>query len=133
VNGKRASGFTLLEVLVAFIVLAVSLGAAFEVFSTGMRGERAAQSLTTATRLAQSRLAAVTAEDTLQEGETEGEDQAGYRWRVSVRPYILPDGEDDDIPNLPDAFVVTVSVGEIDGGPTATLTTLRLAPKSGDR
>ncbi|MCH8138003.1 MAG: type II secretion system protein, partial [Proteobacteria bacterium] len=34
---RRSGGFTLLEVLVAFTVLAISLGVLFEIFSTGMR------------------------------------------------------------------------------------------------
>ena len=129
-RGRGAAGFTLLEVLVAFAVLAVALGAAMEIFSTGLRSARAAHGYTIATLLAESRLESVGVEDQLSEGETSGAWDNGYRWRVDVRPYELEDDE-LDTPTLPDAFAVTVTVWR-DGAGTAgsvTLTTLRLVPR----
>jgi len=43
----------LLEVLVAFTVLAISLGVLFQIFSTGMRASRSAEEYTRATLLAE--------------------------------------------------------------------------------
>lgn len=129
-RGRGAAGFTLLEVLVAFAVLAVALGAAMEVFSTGLRSARAAHTHTIATLLAESRLESVGVEDPLTEGESSGEWDNGYRWRVEVLPYA-PNDEALETPTLPDAFAVTVTVWRGDAGKagSVTLTTLRLAPK----
>ena len=81
----RRRGFTLLEVLVAFAVLAVALGVAFEIFATGLRGTRSADALTRAVLIAESRLAGVEIETELIPGTSEGETDDGTRWPTSVR------------------------------------------------
>ena len=123
----RDGGFTLLEVLVAFIVLAVSLGMAFEIFSTGLRGVEASAARTAAVLHTESVLASAGAEDALSEGDSAGEFGDGYGWRLSVRRFQL-DEEGVETPNLPLAFVVRVTVDRADT-PGVTLTTLRLAPR----
>jgi len=121
----------LLEVLVAFTVLAISLGVLFQIFSTGMRASRSAEEYTRATLLAESKLAAIGIEGALEEGETTGEYEDGYAWRVAVRPYRLDDQDAEGLPPPIEAYevVVTVAWGEGSGERSVSLTTLRL--KSG--
>ncbi len=128
---RRSGGFTLLEVLVAFTVLAISLGVLFEIFSTGMRASRSAEEYTRATLLAESKLAAIGITDALEEGETTGAFGDGYNWRVAVRPYRLDGPEEEGPPPPIEAYevVVTVAWGEGSGERSVSLTTLRL--KSG--
>ncbi len=125
---RRSGGFTLLEVLVAFTVLAISLGVLFEIFSTGMRASRSAEEYTRATLLAESKLAAIGIEGTLEEGETTGEYGDGYAWRVAIRPYRLDEAEAEGVAPPIEAYevVVTVAWGQGSRERSVSLTTLRL-------
>jgi general secretion pathway protein I len=82
---RGRAGFTLLEVLVAFVILAVSLGAIYQAFGVGARNARAAEAYTVAALLAESQLAAAGIEEPLFPGATEGE-FARFRWRRVVTP-----------------------------------------------
>ncbi len=127
---RDAAGFTLIEVLVSFVILAVTLGVAFEIFSAGLRGGRAAGALATATLYAESRLATVGVEERLEDGATSGDFGDGYRWRVAVRRFETgPEGLDSPI--LPDAFAVAVTVWwKTSGGEASVvLDSLRLQPR----
>ncbi len=125
-----SGGFTLIEVLVAFAVLAVSLGVVFQIFSTGTRASRAAEAYTHATLLAESKLAAVGVEEPLEDGERTGEFDNGFRWRLAVRPYRL-DGQERDGAAALLAYEIGVTVLWHDGGgpKSVSLTTLRLKPR----
>ncbi len=90
---RACRGFSLLEVLVAFTILAMLLGALFQVFSGGLRAARSGDQYTRATVIAQSRLAAVGVEQPLREGVSSGTDDGPYHWRVTVSPYL-----DDQMP-----------------------------------
>ena len=75
---NRARGFTLIEVVVAFALLALVLATVFEVFSAGLARSSELD-------IAQSKLAAVGVEEALREGETRGESQdRRFQWVVRV-------------------------------------------------
>ena len=128
-----SGGFTLLEVLVAFTVLAISLAVLFEIFSTGMRASRSAEEYTRATLLAESKLATIGIEGALEEGETTGEYGDSYNWRVAVRPYRLDGEEPEGVAPPIEAYevVVTVSWGQGSRERSVSLTTLRLKSAAG--
>jgi general secretion pathway protein I len=86
----RQGGFTLLEVLVAFAILALSLGVLIQIFSTGLNNVALGSEYSRAILLAQSQLAALGVEAPLAAGESNGEFGDGYRWHVTVTPYDLP-------------------------------------------
>ena len=91
----KQRGFTLLEVLVAFTLLAVIFGALFEVFAGGLAAVRDGDLRSHATLLAQSKLAELTSESKFAEGSRSGvfagpnELEAGteYRWRYRLERY----------------------------------------------
>jgi general secretion pathway protein I len=89
----RCRGFSLLEVLVAFAILALALTVLMQVFSTGLRNISVGEDYTRAVLLAESVLASVGVEQPLQEGERTGtfDEKYGeaYRWRVAVSRYDL--------------------------------------------
>ncbi len=128
----RRRGFTLLEVLVAFAVLAVALGVAFEIFATGLRGARSADALTRAVLIAESRLARIGVETELTPGESEGETDDGTRWRIEIHDQPAEDGDEERVvtPSLPVLLdiIVTVSWGDAAGRQSFVLRTSRLAP-----
>ena len=79
-------GFTLIEVLVAFVLLALVLGTAFEIFSTGLARASELENHSRALVIAQSRLAATGLEEALKEGDTQGESaDRRFHWVASVR------------------------------------------------
>ena len=91
---RRASrGFSLLEVMVAFTILAMLLGALFQVFSGGMHAARSGDRHTRATVIAQSQLAALGVETVPVEGVVSGTTEDAYHWRVIISPYT-----DDQLP-----------------------------------
>ncbi len=122
---KRACrGFSLLEVLVAFTILTMLLGALFQVFSTGLHAARSGDRYTRATVIAQSRLAALGVEDALLEGITSGTTDDEYHWRVTVSAY-----DDDQLPETGFALqplVVDVEVFWEEGGAPHTLTLMSM-------
>jgi general secretion pathway protein I len=83
-------GFTLIEVLVALLLLATTVVAALQVFGGGLRLARAAGDHTEATLLASAMLAELPP-GPLEEGTTEGE-APPYRWtrRVALEPGLVP-------------------------------------------
>lgn len=121
-----AAGFTLIEVLIAFVILALALGALLPGFSAGLRGLDAADDYATAALLAESRLAAVGREAPLEEGTTSGAFDDRFRWRLDVT--ALPEADPEGVlPVLPYAVALTVSWGEGDGR-AIVIETLRLGP-----
>lgn len=85
-RARAQRGFTLLEVVVAFVVLALALTTLFQIFSAGLARAGELDEYTRALAVAESKLAAAGVETPLQEGETAGEtpDRA-FSWRVAVR------------------------------------------------
>ncbi len=122
------AGFTLLEVLVAFAVLALVLSAAFRLIGAGLGGSQRAERYTYAVLAAQSKLAEIGVTGRLRPGRMGGVLDGGYRWRAELRR--LPDAEaqPDDGRRMPvTAYEVTVTVSWESGA--VTLDTLRLATR----
>lgn len=90
--GRRArdEGFTLLEVLVALVVLATTVVAVLQLFGGGLRLARTAGDHTDAALLASAKLAELEP-GPLTEGAIEGV-EGPYRWirRVTLDPSLLP-------------------------------------------
>ena len=83
---SNCRGMTLIEVLVAFIVLSVTMAVIMQIFSGGMRNARLAESYSRAVFLAESKMAAVGLERPLAVGEESGQVGGDMQWRVSVSP-----------------------------------------------
>ncbi len=86
----RARGFTLLEVLVAFTVLGLILGATLAVLGGGLRAVALDRDYGQALAIARSRLAEL--EASAEPGEASGEAGGRYRWQVTVEPYEPEEG-----------------------------------------
>lgn len=127
-NENAESGFTLVEVVVALAILAMSLGILLSVISNGIRQSDRAEKLARAGSLAQSLLAKLGTELPIQEGQIGGELAEGFRWRVDAEPY----GDATDQQYWPvAAYAVSVRVlwGENLQERSVTLNSIRLAPK----
>ena len=123
-DDARASGFTLLEVLVALVIFALAFGVLAQIIQTGLRQSTVAESTAAATALARSQLARVGVELPLETGETEGETEDGMRWHTGIQ---LAEPPDEDLGIAAYEVQVTVSWGP-GTAEQVTLTTLRVGP-----
>lgn len=86
-GARRASGFSLIEIVVAFAVLAIGLGITMQIATSAMRNARQAEERTEAALYAQSLLDSVGIGERLEEGETNGDFGERYRWSLTVAPF----------------------------------------------
>jgi len=87
-RGRGKCGFTLVEVLVATVLLATGLVGALGAFSAAIRASGAAHYYTTTAALAESKLTELTATGSVSPGTTQGdfgEDLPEYSWRLQVQ------------------------------------------------
>ena len=83
-RASRERGFTLLEVLVAFIVFVVIFGAVLDALGMAMRNTRRSAEVSEAALWAQSKLDAIGTIEELKEGSDSGEFNSHYRWQLDV-------------------------------------------------
>jgi general secretion pathway protein I len=84
-SGSR-SGFVLLEVMVAFLIVALAVGVLYHAILTGLREAQIASRYEQALSRARSRLALAEGSDTLVSGDHQGDDGSGFGWRLRVTP-----------------------------------------------
>jgi len=97
VNVKRqCKGYTLIEVLVAMMILAMSLTVIFRIFSGGLYKIGIASDYARAVIVAESVLAAAGSTEMLQAGESRGDLHDKYRWVRVVTPYLAESGQSFD-------------------------------------
>ena len=93
---RSQAGFSLLEVLVAFIIVAIVVTALFRLFGGALGNASAAEEWSRALLVAQSRLELASAAQPLREGTDAGTEADGrIAWRTSVVPYVPPDANPD--------------------------------------
>jgi prepilin-type N-terminal cleavage/methylation domain-containing protein len=141
---RSSAGFTLLEVLMALVIAAGTIGALAGLFSVGINTADKAARYAEATTLAQSKLSEILAEVELEEGGKAGEfEDSQYRWSATIAPVPDPVPPEGNAP--PQQFfrvqmvevtvVVTWEVessrlsGEASALPNVTLSTIRVSGK----
>lgn len=82
---RGSRGFTLVEVVVAFVLLSLVMVSGFEVFTAGMRRAGDLDDRAQALAVAQSQMALAGVEYPLKDGQYAGETADGrYRWTLSI-------------------------------------------------
>jgi general secretion pathway protein I len=120
-------GFTLLEVLVALVIVGLALGAIAGVFSNGLTAHETVSDAEAALAVADEQLALASA--ALRPGVSNGTYGGRFAWRATVAPYTDPSDRSPDAPAaLPKLYSVAVSVAWQDGrhSRALSLSTLRL-------
>lgn len=119
-------GFSLLEVLVAFTILALSLGVLMQVFSQALNAATLSGSYGRATALAEAGMDLVGIDIPLEPGQRSGETEDGLHWRVQVTEVPMANLLPGEAP-LPIYLVSSeVSWDSVRGARTVSLATLRL-------
>jgi general secretion pathway protein I len=137
---RRQRGFSLLELVAAFLVFALGFGALMQILSSSLRNARLSAEYTQAALWAQSKLDIAGVGEKLQEGSSRGEFDKRYRWELEVSRYDPPEATSSTGLQTPaQAGVVTppsIDLFRLDlavswGGPlserSAHFTTLRAA------
>lgn len=88
-NPVRQRGFTLIEIVVAFAIMALGLGIAMQIATGAMRNAKQAATRTDAALHAQSLLDTVGVGERLEEGTSSGEFGEMFRWTLLAEPYEI--------------------------------------------
>jgi general secretion pathway protein I len=89
-RSSSESGFSLLEILVAFAILALSIGVLLNIFSRGLRTAIVSEEIQQAINIAESQMARAGIEVALAEGSASGVVDGKYTWTIQSMPYELP-------------------------------------------
>lgn len=125
--------------LVAFVILALTLGVIMRIFSQGMSRVSESDSYARAVILAESKLAQLGADIPLEEGEVGGENEDALRWRVRLVAYEPDKAKDATAGGAVQPVMtvrllqveVEVSWAESQSAPRSIrLKTLKLAPRA---
>ena len=103
------SGFTLIEVLVAFMILTLSLTVLFRIFSGGLASVATSGDYSRAVQIAESQLAAAGISEPLTPGVTYGDAGDLYQWQRTVEQYV-PNGESGYLQGPVSAYRVGIEV-----------------------
>ena len=124
---SRQQGFSLIEVLVAFMILALSLTVVFRIFSGGLRNVALAEDYAHAVMVAESQLATVGVSEPLALGVSTGEWDERFRWERVIEVY-RPWEQDKELTVKMQPYRVTVSVDWEHAGRTrqVSLSSVRL-------
>ena len=123
----RQSGFTLLETLVAMMILSIALVIIFQQFSGALNAGHVSESYSRAVWHAREKMDELLLQETLSPESREGEFGDGYRWRYRIEP-VEADGPLNS--EVPASFTITVWVAWQQGRRTKQLdiSTLALRP-----
>ena len=107
---KRQQGFTLLELLVAFAIMALSLGMLYRASGSGARSVVDIEHYQRAVILGESLLALRDAVP--EQGWNQAGESAGYNWRISSAPYATTING----PNVPPLHEISIVITWTDAG-----------------
>jgi general secretion pathway protein I len=105
----RQSGFTLVEVVVAFVLLTLVLATSFQIFSAGLQRAGDLEDYSRALVIAQTQLAQASVGENFEEGQKAGEtEDRRFRWSVTIAPF--DDGTDPAKRTLASYHAIRIAV-----------------------
>ena len=122
---RDEAGFTLIEVLVAFAIVALVLASVYHAITEAYRGEARAQVREQALAQARAHLETIGVEQQLAPGETTGSYSTGMAWRLAVAPVAT-------LAYKGQAFRIVLEPLNENGQPILRLETFKLAPRTNE-
>ena len=129
-RSSRRAGFTLVEIIVALAILALSLSAILPAISDALWRTSEAEAQAEAASLARSLLAEAGSAVPLSNGSATGQFGNGFRWRLQVTPY---GGAAQDAAVRAYKVMAEVSWDDARSEHSVALTTLRLGANGAGR
>ena len=86
---KRDSGFSLIEIMIAFVIMSIALTIVIRVFSTGLRTVSETEKYNIAVQIAESLMARVGEDISLDESQMTGEIEKIYDWQINIEPMFV--------------------------------------------
>jgi general secretion pathway protein I len=93
-SSSDSNGFSLIEVLVAMVVLSVSLVSIFQLFSGGLTARRRAEEVGRATFHAREKMEELLLHPEMTPGVLEGTWEDGYSWQAEIKEVFQGDPEE---------------------------------------
>lgn len=129
---RRQGGFTLLEILAAFVIFSLSFAAVLQILSSSIRNTVRSAEFTQAALWAQTKMDAVGVDPLLEEGTSRGEFDDKFSWELDIAPYdVERDGGviSDASPIVLYQVDLTLTWGDDQRTRDAHFRTLRAAPR----
>ena len=125
---ERQQGMVLLEALIAFVILAFSVGAITQVLQTSSRNHRLAHRYLVAASHAESLMAQLGSKSPIRAGQSNGRIDDVFSWRIVVSPIASKPGEKMSNGNLPALVRIATRIDWLDYGQPRSLdlTTMRV-------
>ena len=128
---KKMQGYSLIEILVAFSILAMALTVLFRIFSSGLNNVGASSEYALAVLVAESKLASPGVSEPLRPGRSEGIEGDRFSWSRMVSEYSEPTQQlSNNIGLSPYRIVVDVEWSGKRGLRQVQLETIRLGVDS---
>jgi general secretion pathway protein I len=86
---KSHRGFSLIEIMIAFVIMAIALTIVIRVFSTGLTTVSKTERYSIAIQIAESLMARVGEDISLDNGQLKGDIEETYYWLVSIEPMLI--------------------------------------------
>lgn len=107
---RHMAGFTLLEILVAFVLMALVVGSLIQLFSGALHSVALSEEYSSAIQVAESQLQTVGKAIPVKKGQVSGQAEGTrYHWSVTIKPADLLKNPDDFSLSIK-PFQVTVQV-----------------------
>lgn len=129
-RGMDRRGFTLIETLVAMMVLAISFVVIMQLFSGGLTSSRISEDYLYGMFHAQEKIDEFLLSENPEPGTYEGEFDDGYAWTVVVTVLESADPETEKVPLVPVEVAVDVRWPHGTGEKTFSLKSMMLAKRA---
>lgn len=96
---RAHKGFSLLEILVAFAIMAVALTIVLRIFGSGVSAAVVSEEYSLAVQIAESLMVRVGVETPLQSGQFSGTEADKYDWLISIMPVAGPTAKTSRFPS----------------------------------
>lgn len=125
---KNTKGFSLLEVVIAFAIMAISVTVLLRIFATGVNSAGFSEDYTIAVQIAESLMAKAGVDVAMEQEQSSGIEGDKYQWNIQIRPINIDVVNLDQTSDQPKYLAVTVQV-EWDDNPPRMFELKQIKPK----